>query len=152
MAYIENDVPVASAIILPSIGDYYCAKGFGAFKNGEKFVTTPKDPAHSLIAIDTKNVEEYGAFMKELAPKILKFRHLGASCIHSTLLAEGKLGGYLQYCGHPWDILPGFLLMDEAGCLSKRIENIAVYATSPKTLEILSKAVSKVLKAEKTKR
>jgi myo-inositol-1(or 4)-monophosphatase len=148
MAYVENNVTVAAAIMLPSISDYYAAKGFGAFKNGRRFKASQNDPTHSLVVMESKDLDRYCLLWKELAKKILKFRHFGASSIHSTLTAEGKVGGNIQYCGNAWDVLPGFLLMDEAGCLMKKVGNFAVYANSQETLELLCKAVEKT---EKTK-
>lgn len=143
IAYIENDVTVASAIFLPASDSYSAARGFGAYKNGKRFFTIKKDPAHSLISVDCILSKNDCLLMSELDKDILKFRHFGACCIHAVLMAEGRIGGYVEYDGYPWDILPGFLIMEEAGCVRKTLFSHHAFASTEETLKLLVCAIEK---------
>ena len=152
-AYIENDITVASAIYLPSSKEeFYAAKGFGAFKNGKKFYAKKKDPIHSLISIEVKDFDLLSNLYKELQDKILRFRQLGACSVHCARVAEGSLSAFAVLDTNPWDILPGFLLMEEAGCKRKTIYGKHIFATTTETLNIIYQAFEKhIVKKEKVK-
>lgn len=155
IAYIEDDVTVASAIYSPAMGEYMAAKGFGAYKNNKKFTITPKDAIHSLTCLDINDFEFEYAMMKSLRDKVLKFRAIGACCINCIFMAEGCYGAYVQFDANPWDILPGFLLIEEAGGLHETVDGYHLFASKPETMELLRKTVkanTKLLNSPKIKK
>ena len=141
IAYVENDVTVASAIYLPKFGEYYAAKGVGAFKNGKSFKVQQKSPEHSLVCIDSDSNASDCKIINALDKKVLRFRALGAGCIHSTMTAEGNLGGFVEFDGHSWDLLSGFLLMEEAGCVRKSVFGHHIFANTEELLTIIEDAL-----------
>lgn len=153
-AYIENDVTVASALYNPMVGAYYAAKGFGSYKNNKKFEVAKKDPLHSLTCLDISNFDFYQGMEKSLKDKLLKFRSNGACFTNCILMAEGCYGAYVQFDTHPWDILPGFLLIEEAGVLHEKLNGHHFFASTPETMKVLKSALKenkKFLTASKKK-
>ncbi len=141
IAFIENDVTVASAIYSPALGEYMAAKGFSAYKNNKKFTITPKDAIHSLTCLDIDDFEFEYALTKSLRDKILKFRILGVCCINCIFMAEGCYGAFIQFDPNPWDILPGLLLIQEAGGLHEFVDGYHLFASKSETMEILKKSI-----------
>lgn len=152
IAFIEEDTTVASAIYSPIIGEYMAAKGFGAYKNNKKFETIKRSPLHSLTCLDIDNFELYQATEKKLKNKILKFREMGACCVNCIYMAEGCYGAYIQFEANAWDILPGFLLIEEAGALHETINGYHLFASTPETMKVLKntfKSTEKLLETKK---
>ncbi|MDE6583533.1 MAG: inositol monophosphatase [Clostridia bacterium] len=141
MAYIEDNETKAAAIYRPNDGaEYIAIKGCGAYRNGKKFVCTVKPPLKSVYAIELKNIEYENKACAYLYDKLLRYRRLNASCINSIYTAEGNFGAYIAQNGNPWDIRPGNLLMEEAGCFHKDVGRATLFASSQEILDILEKA------------
>ncbi|MBE7076187.1 MAG: inositol monophosphatase family protein [Clostridiales bacterium] len=144
IAYVENDVILASAIYFPDTKNkFYSAKGFGSFKNGKKFVVKKKDPDRALIGFNVHEIDFQYKASKMLKKKVLKLRDVTTSCVNSYMMAEGQLGGVITNDGKPWDIIPGILLMEEAGCLHKFIDGHHVIASHEDTFKLLVETVAK---------
>lgn len=155
IAFVEDDKTVASAIYSPVVGEYMAAKGFGAYKNNKRFEIIKRDPIHSLTSLDINNFDFYQAVEKSLKDKILKFRAIGACCINCIYMAEGCYGAYIQFDANAWDILPGFLLIEEAGGIHEFINGYHLFASTPETMKILKKACKsneKLLMPNQTKK
>ena len=141
MAFIENNETKVSAIYRPNDKSAYIAiKNVGAFKNGKKFVCNVKPPLKSVYAIELKNIEYENRACAYLYSKLLRYRRLNASCINSIYTAEGNFGAYIAQNGNPWDIRPGNLLMEEAGCFHKNVGRATLFANSQEVLDILENA------------
>lgn len=155
IAFIEDDVTVASAIYSPTLGEYMAAKGFGAYKNNKKFTIVPKGPLHSLTCLDINFADFDYAMFQSLRDKVLKFRVMGACCVNCIFMAQGCYGAFVQYDANSWDMLPGFLLIEEAGGLHEFVEEYHLFASKPETMELLRKTVkanTKLLNSPKTKK
>lgn len=141
MAYVEDNETKASAIYRPNDkSEYIAIKNGGAFKNGKKFVCHVKPALKSVYAIELKNIEYENKACAYLYNKLLRYRRLNASCINSIYTAEGNFGAYIAQNGNPWDIRPGNLLMEEAGCFHKNVGRATLFANSQEVLDILENA------------
>lgn len=144
IAYVENDVILASAIYFPDTkNSFYSAKGFGSFKNGKKIVAKKKNPDMSLIAYDIHDIDFEYQVSKILEKKVLNLRNISTCCVNSYMMAEGQIGGIVMTDGKPWDIIPGCLLMEEAGCFHKYIDGHHVFASHEETFTLLVDTVKK---------
>ncbi len=145
IAYIENDIPIASAIFMPYFGGFYAAKDCGAFKNGKRFFTTARELKYSLAEINYINLSLLNKKQyRNITQSVLDIRDCGASCKIYTSLAQGQLGVKLDI-GHcnPWDVLPGIILTNEAKCETKQFDDFTITATSKENLdEIIGKLKS----------
>lgn len=152
MAYIENDETVASAIYFPSSNSSYtAAKGFGAFKNGKKYVVEQKPVSHSLLNINTsrKDFDTMYGLLEELKNKFLRFRAIGADCYDFVSSSLGNFGGLVMKNGNPWDILPGLFLAEQAECKIVYFKDYIVVTNTEDAQNAILKALKKVFKQKK---
>ena len=152
IAYIENDVTVASAIYFPSSDSAYtAAKGFGSFENGKKYVVTPKLVSHSLLKINTaqSDFDTMYKLLEELKYKFLRFRVIGADCYDFAESSLGNFGGLVMRNGNPWDILPGLLLAEQAECKITTYKDYIIVTNTEEAQSTILKAFRKIFKQKK---
>ena len=136
IALIEDSEPVACAIFMPFFGSYIAGKGCGAYKNGKRMFTVSRELKYTLAEVNHFNLDSLNKNARTtFINSILEVRDCGASCKIYVSLAEGSLGLKLDYgkC-NLWDIMPGILLSNEAGCITKKYRNWLVTATSEENL------------------
>jgi len=142
IAYVENNVIAAGAIYIPSVGGYYAAKGFGAYKNNKRLYRTKKNFAHSLLTVDCA-IEENAKVIKALKPYIMNDRRTGAACVDNIFTAEGMFGIYVYNKCKLWDYTPGEVICLEDGCVKADYKNLHIIANNEQllneTLNVLKK-------------
>ena len=127
LALMENDKLCASAIYAPFSGDLYWArKGRGAFyKDRPLKVATPPDDGKFLIAYaSSRHSETYmsrigGRLFKEITASFRSIRLFGCASLDFCDLAAGRFDALVKQYGPPWDVLPGKLIVSEAGGIVK---------------------------------
>ena len=158
LAVLENKEPVLSIIYLPNQDElYFAKKGEGAFLNDKRLMVN-KDIKHNdgvLILSDFYKDEEdisldnQYKLVEDLRLDFLKTRLFGAACNDFAYLATSKAQAYICYYRNLWDIIPGLLLIKEAGMIYRRINGSPyqlgneslVVANNQETLDlILTKA------------
>ena len=130
LAVLENKEAILSLIYLPNQDEMYVAKkGEGATLNGNKLVVN-KDIKHNdgvLILSDFYkdekdiSLENQYKLVNDLRLDFVKTRLFGAACNDFAYLASSKAQAYICYYRNLWDIIPGLLLVKEAGMVYRRI-------------------------------
>lgn len=126
LALVEDRRPVFSALYLPAFGEMYLAeKGKGATCNGHPIsVCKNAETAQSLVSfgdLSPRDAEIRTAQLQNIQPlsdHIRRLRMFGAACFDFISLANGHTQAHVMYSTNPWDILPGWLLVTEAGGVS----------------------------------
>ena len=120
---LENEVPIAGGIALPSFNEIYTAeKGKGTFCNKKPVhVTTEQKLLSSLVAYGIDGHQEDPSITyketKLLSEIILAIRNLRSS--NSTYdfaqVAKGSYGAYLNRTSKIWDNVGPHIVIEEAG-------------------------------------
>ena len=110
---------------------YTAIKGKGAYRNGEKIVTssvTSMQEAVIGLDLNTYKVKEVAPQLTDLIQVTRHIRHFGANALELCYVAEGLTDGFIDIRGkiRTTDIAAGFLIINEAGGL----------VTTPKNEEI----------------
>lgn len=122
LAVFQHDQPLAAAGYLPFYDVmYYAEKGKGAFRNNERIhVTDEQNLKNVLIAYATDySVDDQKTRMETdvLFELIKNVRNMRATncLIDFCYVADGKLGGAINYNCKIWDIAALYLIIQEAG-------------------------------------
>ena len=148
IAYVENDSISASAILIPSMGEYIAGRGEGAFKNGKPLHVEVKDFKHSLFAFDCEDEENFN-LIRMFRKEYLSWRKTGCACVDHVFTAEGIYGLYIYNRCKLWDWTPGILLLTEAGCVTADYKNLHVMANNQEILDKATKILKKSYKQTK---
>ena len=113
--------PVVGVIYMPVTGDVFQAvKGKGAFKNNEKITVSTVDKLSEAATecpgyLRGENRARAVIFFKTFLPVVRSYRHFGASALAFPMLAMGKLDLNIAEYYQLHDIVPGVILVREAG-------------------------------------
>ena len=130
IAVFKNKECLLSFIGLPYFKEiYYAIKGEGAYLNDKRLeVNSVINSSEGILELsdfyevnDDIEIKNQYLLVEELKPSFLKTRLFGAACIDFTNLATSKAQAYICYYRLIWDIAPGLLIAQEAGCLYSRI-------------------------------
>jgi len=148
VALLENKQPTFSMIYLPELSELYAAqKHQGAvlyhLKTGKKTILNLPDEAvldetelSKLNQITLSQVVvTFGDFSKsnptsrgyqlkamgELIEKAMRIRIQGASSVDFAFVSARKNGCHIMFSKNIWELAPGLLLAEEAGCKVQRI-------------------------------
>ena len=144
ISYFEDGEPMLTYIYEVTKDDlYHGMKDKGIFLNGEKLPKIEnKSLFESMISTDIRRMYLH---MPKLFEKIIKesfaTRSVGTSGLEGSRVVSGRLGGYINYYGGPWDYSPFFLFSKEMGLVFKTLEG--------KNLEINSGYSNFILCTEK---
>ena len=124
IAVFEEEVCVAALLHFPlQRQTIWATLGGGAYCNGRRLqVNTQASSGDGVLLISDyySNIfvpmDQQFELVKQLQPVFLKTRHLGAACVDFTSLAKGQALAYICYYSYIWDIAPGLLVAQEAGC------------------------------------
>lgn len=141
LALVFHGEPVVAVTLDPRLNELYTAvKGGGAFLNGEPIrVSTIATLGSALLS--TGFPSDYEKQLRNLAAwqRVTKeaqaLRRTGSSALNMAYLAAGRFDGYWCYDNWPWDVLPGVLLVQEAG---GTITNAEGGAFDPFRMDILA--------------
>lgn len=130
LALMDQGEPVMSMIYLPVLGEFYHAvKGKGAYL-GEKQLIVPKDAKldHVIVTFgdfSKSNPSSRGyqlGAMSALVEKAMRIRVQGASSVDFAFVAAAKSGCHIIFSKNLWELAPGTMLAQEAGCKVYRVE------------------------------
>lgn len=127
VAFVVDNEVTLSAIDIPFglLGReiYFAERNQGSFLNGTRiFAKTQTEITRTVIAVSDfswgKNTTlNETAILNSLSTEIGRIRLWGSSAVAFAHLAAGRIGAYLGFNQKIWDILPGLLLAQEAGCI-----------------------------------
>ena len=125
VSYFEDGEPMLTYIYEVTKDDlYHGMSGEGVYLNGEKLPKIEnKSLFESMIGTDIRRMYLH---MSELFKKIVNesfaTRSVGTSGLEGSRVVSGRLGGYINYYGGPWDYSPFFLFAKEMGLVFKTLE------------------------------
>ncbi|MET9497658.1 inositol monophosphatase family protein [Streptomyces sp. NPDC006552] len=121
---VRDNQPVLTAVHLPLTGETYTARaGAGAYLNGRPLhVSATTDLGLSLVATSQARPDEDEAVVRRIGSSItamlfgaLVVRTSVPATLHLANVAAGRVDAFWQYAGARADLLPGALLVTEAG-------------------------------------
>lgn len=121
LCLLEDKKPVLTAIYNPIKDNlYFAEKGKGATLNGEPLsVSDNTELADAIVMTHLSSHKEARArtilALDHVFSKTLHMRMFGSGLAAMTYVAGGKFDIFFNVQTNPWDILPGALLVEEAG-------------------------------------
>ena len=121
---VRDNRPVLTVVHLPLTGETYTAlTGAGAHLDGRRLhVSRTPELGLSIVATsqarpdeDEKVVRRVGASITEMLVDALVVRTSVPATLHLVNVAAGRIEGFWQFAGARADLLPGALLVTEAG-------------------------------------
>lgn len=136
---LENAIPIAGGIVLPSFGDLFIAeKGHGAYKNGQRIYVTTETDVHKCLVTYTldsypQDSEQTKRECDTLARIVPHIRNLRVSncCYDMMMVATGVYGAWINQTSRIWDNVAPHVIIEEAGGLYTDITGIPVDYTDP---------------------
>jgi myo-inositol-1(or 4)-monophosphatase len=127
VALVQDDRPVAAAIVAPLLGDaWHAARGAGAtwVPPGEaapvacRVSERPVGQAVVGTGFPFRRKERLDRYLPAFERALRTFEDLrrpGAACLDLAWVASGVLEGFFELALGPWDVAAGILLIEEAG-------------------------------------
>jgi len=121
IAVLEKNVPVMAGSLIPLENSLcYAARSEGTWIDGKRIHMVEQSLASSLIAFSMDFTDEEPLLDKGMAWYRYLLKHARNvrstnSLIDFQYVAEGKLGGCINFFTKIWDISAGFLFLQEAG-------------------------------------
>lgn len=121
LCYVENEIPLMSAIYDPIHDDFLLAfKGEGATRNGERTYVSDTLVTRGAMMFAGRGYKQFertrhSEIIKVLEQETTYFRRLGSAAIMLASVANAQADAVILTCGRLWDVLPGALLVQEAG-------------------------------------
>ncbi len=149
---VEKDKPIITAIYNPVKDNlYFAEKGKGAFLNNIKIkVNSNFKLKKSVVMTHISSKKEARArtiiALGNIFNKTLHMRILGSGIAAMTYISEGKFDVFFNIITYPWDILPGALLVEEAGGIVTDIQGKKIDLKSTSILASNGNVHSDVLK------
>ncbi|HEY3480039.1 MAG TPA: 3'(2'),5'-bisphosphate nucleotidase CysQ [Streptomyces sp.] len=121
---VRDNQPVLTAVHLPLTGETYTARtGAGAHLDGRPLHVSPiTDLGLSIVATsqarpdeDERVVRRTGSAITSMLFDALVVRTAVPATLHLLNVAAGRIGAFWQFAGARADLLPGALLVTEAG-------------------------------------
>jgi|SRR5579872_5157717 len=120
---LKRDMPYAGGIALPTFSQIFTAeKDSGAFLNDKKLsVTKETNLLNVLVTYHIDGHQEKPEITRDevkiLGEIILRIRNLRIfeTCFDSILVAQGKVGGYMNRTSKIWDNVAPHIIIEEAG-------------------------------------
>lgn len=113
-------IPILSVIHIPILNQtFYAQKGKGAFLNNMPIKVTDLSCEKTIVSVSishqiqraTKSIK----LISKIHSKVLRIRTVGSSSMEFAYVACGKFGGCVNFSSSDWDVLPGKLLVEQAG-------------------------------------
>lgn len=120
LAYLIDGKPHASAIMLPFLDERYVAgRHRGAARAGTRIaVSTPTSLRDAAVCLDLGGrsaADGLSALAGRLSGACARVMDLGSSAVALAWVAAGVLDAAVLHGNLPWDVLPGILMVEEAG-------------------------------------
>jgi myo-inositol-1(or 4)-monophosphatase len=126
-AEVDGEV-VAGVVAAPGLGETFtAARGGGARLNGRPIaVSGASDLAGALVGTGFGYVAErrarQAAVLPHLLPEVRDIRRNGVASLDLCWVACGRLDGYFEAGGQPWDVAAGLLVATEAGAVASGLD------------------------------
>lgn len=121
-AFCLDGEPYSSAIYLPRFDEMYTAtRGGGAKMNGNAITVSGRPAAEAVISLGDYSHKTAAhaagqiARVEKMYDLVTKLRHFGAASVDFAWFASGKTDGFMMYTRNLWDLVPGWLISEEAG-------------------------------------
>ncbi len=129
IALIIDKKPVLSFVHIKNMGlDFIAIEGEGAYLNGKRVFAKSQVPIDeavvSLGSFSTKDFElaDYEFDLLKLVQKnIMSIRLFGAACYDTISVVLGHTNSHIMFAKNLWDVLPGYLIAKEAGCVITKV-------------------------------
>lgn len=124
LAFFDDDDVVLSYLYFPRTAEeYYALRGGGAFYN-DKQISAPSRPVKQMIMsfsdfflFDEKANRFVEKVFLGVKDHIFRTRLQGSAAYDFSLVARGVNDALLLRTTNLWDLAPGYLLMQECGCI-----------------------------------
>ncbi len=152
MCLLENKTPIFTINIDPITKDLFLAtKGGGSQLNGESITVNNTNSLEvSVVAshISSKLPVRKRLFdrLEKIFSQVMQIRFLGSAHTAIDFVAEGKLEAFFELQTPAWDILPGALLVEEAGGKVTEINGKKITPESTSVLATNGKIHKQMLK------
>ena len=122
VALIEGGSPVVGVVLAPFLGlEFWCARGSGAFLNGERLPPLPDSaPDTAVVATgfpfrDKGRLPRYFNVLEAALQRFEDVRRVGAAALDLAWTASGTFSGFFELGLNPWDVAAGAALILEVG-------------------------------------
>lgn len=120
IAFVCDGRPEIGAIAAPMYGELFAARrGAGATVNGKPLkVSATTDIREAMIEIgwsSRRPMAEHLALVQRITATGAGFRRGGSGALGLAYVAAGRSDGYAEIHMHPWDVLAGLVMVEEAG-------------------------------------
>ena len=149
---LKNKEPIISAVYNPTKNElYFAAKNEGAVKNNKKIIVSDNsDLKNSVVMFHLSSKIEPRLKTLNILEKVFEesmhMRMYGSSLAQMSYIADGRFDAYFNIQSKPWDILPGALLVKEAGGIVTDIDGREINYESTSVLATNGKIHKKMLK------
>ena len=144
---VDGEVEVG-VVAAPGLQEVFAAvRGGGARLNGDPIaVSDAVDLGSALIGTGFGYVAArralQAAVLPHLLPAVRDIRRNGVASLDLCWVACGRLDGYFEAGGQPWDVAAGLLIASEAGAVSSGLDGGAV---APESLMVATPGVAPAL-------
>lgn len=120
LCLLKNGEPMMSAVYNP-VRDilYFAEKGKGATLNGQAMKVSKRGLKDSVVithlSADKEAREWLISRLERIFSSVMQFRMFGSGISALSYIANGNADIFFGIKTHIWDILPGLLLIEEAG-------------------------------------
>jgi myo-inositol-1(or 4)-monophosphatase len=121
LALVIDLQPVVAVTLDPRLGELFTAtRGSGALLNGEPIHVSSIDSLSQALlstgfASDLEKQRRNLTTWARVTEHAQALRRTGSSALNLAYIAAGRFDGYWCYDNWPWDVIPGALLVQEAG-------------------------------------
>ncbi|MEN3044285.1 MAG: inositol monophosphatase family protein [Candidatus Hydrothermales bacterium] len=120
IAYVKKGEPLVSLIYVPFLKElFYAIKGGGAYLNDKAIRVSNKDSGFLIgtgFPFRKRGYWEiYYKKLKEVFENSDDLRRPGSASQDLAYVACGRYDGFFEFGLSPWDVIPGVLLVEEAG-------------------------------------
>jgi myo-inositol-1(or 4)-monophosphatase len=121
VALEDGDGAAVGVVHDPLRGETFRAvRGAGSELNGERIGVRRRDELQSALVATGFGYEparraEQAAVLARVLPRVRDIRRAGAAALDLAWVAAGRVDGYYERGGNPWDWAAGRLLVEEAG-------------------------------------
>ena len=126
---------------------FTAARGEGAWLNGDPIAVSEADDLASALvgtgfAYLASRREAQAHVLPHLLPAVRDIRRYGVAALDLCWVACGRLDGYFEAGGQPWDVAAGLLIAGEAGARASGLDGGPV---SPESVMVASPGVADAL-------
>jgi myo-inositol-1(or 4)-monophosphatase len=146
-AEVDGEV-VAGVVAAPGLGETFAAsRGAGAARNGHAIMVSGEvDLASALVGTGFGYLAArrglQAAVLPHLLPAVRDIRRNGVASLDLCWVACGRLDGYFEAGGQPWDVAAGLLIAKEAGAVAAGLDGGPV---APESVMVAAPGVAPAL-------